>query len=150
MNKKIEPKPAPIVDEIVPVMYVGERVHFSGQIVQAFKSKDGTEHFFARTKGVWPFECYKMVNQTMKAVKPERAGDWEPSELVRHEFEQNKVIVTARRLEMRKARDIKKPHQNLIRAVELLRPFYRGLNRNEQRLLTEYLLNEISKYKGKR
>ena len=56
-----------------------------------------------------------------------------------------KEVVRNYRAELKKEMLIKKPHADIARAIQLLRPFYRSLNHIDQRRFANYLQNEMSK-----
>lgn len=131
-------------------MFHGERVGFSGKILQCFRDRTGKDHNFTGIKWVY-FGCvYPMVGDSMKR-KPEEieVEDWKPTENDRNEFEAQKLVVRAKRQAMKKAMDLKKPHDDITRAVGLIRRFYVGLDNLDRRRFMDWFANECSK-KGKK
>lgn len=135
----------------VRVMYMGERVHHFNKIFQLFKDKRGREYNFSGIKGVWFGDIYE-VNDNKMQVRPKSvdAKGWEPTEEERHEYEAQKLVVRAKRLERQKEMNIKKPHADIVRAVDLLRPFYLSLHRFDQERFMRWVANECSKRKKRR
>jgi hypothetical protein len=131
------------------VMYCGERVgHF--RVGQLFKDKRGKEYSYRGVKRVWPGCVYEISSDNKIDIRPKEIScDWEMSEQDRLEMEANKVAVTAYRLERRKAMELKRPHKDIVKAVELLRPFYRNLGHFDQARFVGYLRNQMSKGKRK-
>lgn len=129
------------------VMYMGERPQvFSRKIRQLFKTKDGTEMFWVGVKGVWFGEVYE-VNDGKMEVRPKRVekGAWEPTDAEEKEYEAQKLVCTRIRQERRSEMKIKKPHDDVLRAVKLLRPFYRALDDMDRGRFMKWVSNECSK-----
>lgn len=82
-------------------------------------------------------------------VRPEQVDGWEPSEQERAVYESQKLIVKSARLKRQKNMQIKKPHENIARAISLLRPFMRGLSHYDQTRFIGYICNEASKKQKK-
>lgn len=128
-------------------MFLGERVGWNGKVYQLFRSKDGKEHNFSGIKRVYFGDVYEMIDEKLK-IRPESVDGWEPTDKDRREYEAQKLVVTASRQANRKAMEIKRPHAEVVKAVDLLRPFYRALSHVDQRRFMEWIANECSKKKS--
>ncbi len=126
-------------------MYLGERVGFSGKVIQAFKDEKGEEHFFKGIKSVYFGDVYEMKNETMSGKPAQVESDWKPTEKDRLEYEAQKIVVRSYRQERQKEMKVKKPHANIARAVELMRPFYIPLSNLDRRRFIAWFENELSK-----
>jgi len=127
------------------IMYHGERVNFTGKVVQLFKEKRGEEHLFKGIKGVWFGSVYEMVNDTLKLKPKEVESTWEPTELERKEYEAAKIVVRGHRQNILAAMKVKKPHADISKALELIRPFTWHLSSLERRRFMAWFENECSK-----
>lgn len=138
----------------VKIMYHGERV-YRFRIQQLFKDKRGKEHYWTGIKYVQFGSIYeaekkdKHFSLDRKPLSVEVKG-WEPTEQERLTYESQKLVAKARRQENRKAMELSRPHNDITRAVNLLRPFFRQLNRIDQERFSSYLSNEMSKKVGKK
>lgn len=139
----------------VPVMFLGERIRgWSHKIEQLFKAKDGKEFFFSSIKRPWFGTVYEMDlkadGSASMAIKPKEVEcDWEPTEKERQEFEAQKAVVISERQARQKAMQLKRPHDDIVRAIKLIRPFYRALPEVNRRRFMEWFANECSR-KGKK
>lgn len=139
----------------VPVMFLGERIRgWHKKIEQLFRSKDGKDFFFSGIHRPWFGTVYEMKlkadGSASMAVRPKEVeSDWEPSEKERQEFEAAKIVVASERQNRRKAMTLKRPHDDIVRAVKLMRPFYRALPDQDRRRFMEWFSNECSR-KGKK
>lgn len=134
----------------VKVMYHGERVNHFDKIYQVFKSKDGKTHNFTGIKNIWFGSVYVMEKDTLKRKPEAIETDWQPTDQEREEYEAAKIVVKATRQNKLKAMKLKQPHQNIVRAIELIRPFYLHLSNLDRRRFIEWFENECSKKKGKK
>ncbi len=141
-------KPAPQKQNVVPVMYVGERCGRTA-ICQVFKDANGGEHWFQKIRMVFVGEWYGMIDETM-ARRPKQIPGRTMTEDEHLEADAEKAVVTAFRNDRRAAAKANKPNARIAQAVELLRPFYWALNYPERRYFVEYLANEMSKPKRKK
>lgn len=132
------------------VMFIGERVGWHGKVIQVFKNKRGKEHVFRGIKNLWFGSVYIMEDNQM-SVRPVSIdeSEWKPTEKEELEYEAQKIVVKAHRQNKLKAMKLSKPHANIQRAVELIRPFYNHLPSLDRRRFLEWFENEISK-KGKK
>lgn len=136
----------------VPLMYHGERVYYNGKVYQIFKDRKGEKFNWSGIKRVWfgsVYESTKTGDEHRMSRRPVEieTPDWEPTEAERLEYEAQKIVVTASRQERRKAIVLKRPHDDLVRAVKLMRPFYKALSNFERQRLMEWFANECSKPK---
>lgn len=134
------------------VMYHGERIApFGGKVVQYFKNQDGKGFYFSGIKCVWPGEIYQLESGNKMFAKPKRLYDeeakqpWTMTKKDWAEFEAQKEIVKHHRRSRRKEMILKRPHPDIVRAVALLKPFYRALDHLDQSRFTKYLANQMSK-----
>jgi hypothetical protein len=139
----------------IHVMFMGERIRgWHKKIEQMFKAKDGKEFFFSGIKRPWFGTVYEMKlsangSASLNVRPKEVEADWEPSEKERQEFEGAKLVVTAERQARQKAMKLQRPHDDIVRAVKLLRPFYRAMPDQDRRRFMEWVSNECSR-KGKK
>jgi D-lyxose ketol-isomerase len=135
------------------LVYCGERVPvFSAKVLQLFKDAKGNKYHYSGIKGVYVGECYAAIDEQMK-IRPEIVPPEEAFALStkdRIEAEAQMLIVRDWRAERKKAMELKRPHANITRAIDLLRPFYLGLNDLDRRRFAGYLRNEMSKRKRKK
>jgi hypothetical protein len=138
---------------IVPALYLGERVTSFGDIVQSFRVLGQKERLtFTGIRNIYAGEAYEydLNNNTMK-IRPARLDCIDKmTEADEREFELHKELAKHRRLERQKAMNLKKPHRDIVRAIDLLRPFCRNASTLEIRRFTEYLGNQLSKKPAKR
>lgn len=131
----------------IVLMYHGERADtWRGKIWQCFRSKDGKEHSFSGIKNIYFGECYAMLDSKMK-IRPEAVPGWEPTEKERTEYEAQKLVVRQVRQSRLEAFKLTRPHKDVLRAVELLRPFYRALTDSDRNRFMKWVSNECSKKK---
>lgn len=130
------------------IMFMGERIHF-GKIVQFFKDAKSIPHHFSGIKNIWFGSVYEMNDDKIKVNPTAIETDWVPTDEERDEYEAQKLVVRAHRQARKKAMDIKKPHEKIVRAVELIRPFYLSLHNIDRRRFMEWFANECSR-KGKK
>lgn len=131
----------------VLVMFLGERADNFDGINQLFVDKKGEKHLFRGLKYVWFGNVYEMTDGKMK-VRPEAVeSDWTPTEEQRLEYEAQKLAVCAIRERRKKKNLSRKPHKDILRAVELLRPFYKPLSKWDRERLTDWLTHQLSKAK---
>src|ERR1035437_5962160 len=128
------------------IMYHGERLTgFADKIQQLFKSKDGKEIYFSGIKILW-FGCvYEMENNTLKIRPQEIKATWDPTEKEKQEYEAQKIVVMQRRQARLKEMKIKRPHADIVKAVELIRPFTWHLSELDRRRFFEWFRNQCSK-----
>lgn len=132
----------------VPVIYLGERCELGG-IRQAFKTKSGKLLNYSGIKGVW-FGAVYMAEQSPSGYRlmqrPERIESaWSPTEAECIEYDVQKLCVSVKRQERRKEMAVKKPHDDILKAVELLSPFFRGLGRFDQQRFMKWIENQCVK-----
>lgn len=135
------------------VMYHGERVApYGGHIRQLFKDETGKEYFFAGVKSVWVGSTYELLPGDKMAVKPERFDNdgWVMSEKEQTEYEAQKEIAKQIRAERMKVMKLKRPHKDIVKAIELLAPFFRSLDRIDQDRFMRYLTNACQRKANKR
>lgn len=142
----------------VPLMYHGERVNWRGEIIQLFRDRKGEEFYWSGRKHVYFGEIYESTKKGrskaadhVMARNPKMVVDetWSATEKDRAEYEGAKVACTDARAQRKKAYELKKPHKDLVRAVELMRPFYLSLTDNDRRRLIGWFANECSKKRRK-
>lgn len=137
--------------DIVPALYLGERVSAIGNIHQVFKAPMCGELFFKGIKQVHFGDSYEYdrANGTMKTRPKQIKGRLKASIKDEHTYHAQKEIVKLQRLKNRKALEIKKPHKDIDRAIELLRPFTNGMGSIDLHRFVEYLENRLSKGRRK-
>lgn len=139
----------------LPVMYHGERAFpISGKIVQVFKDRKGEEHCWSGVKGVYfgyVYEAEKKGTEITIRMRPAEieVKGWEATQADHDQMEANKILVKEIRARRRKDLEYKKPHADIVKAIELLKPFYRGLSKWDAQRFTDWLSNECSKPKRK-
>lgn len=130
----------------IQVMYMGERVVQYRTIIQLFQSRDGKEHWFSKVKHPWFGTVYEMNADGTMAVRPKSVEtDWEPTKLERSQWEAAKIVVASFRQEQRKTMKLKRPHDDITKAVNLLRPFYKPLTNIDRRRFIDWVANECSR-----
>jgi hypothetical protein len=131
------------------VMYHGERPGFMGTIRQLFKTRDGEEMYWVGRKRVWFGHVYEITHDDKMAKMPKEVEveDWKPTDKEEKEYEAQKLVCRQIRADRQKEMKIKKPHENIVRAIGLLRPFYRALDDNDRRRFMKWVGNECGKKK---
>lgn len=127
------------------VIYCGERVGLFGRIHQLFKDKKGKEYSYTGIKDAMVGYCYEVSAKDQMSLRPKTVEGFPMSEKDKLEMEAQKLAVRAERLMKRKAFELKRPHPDIVRALKLLAPFYRGLTRFDQDRFMSYLGNEMSR-----
>lgn len=127
------------------VMYLGERVTMMGSIYKLFVDKKGETYHYSKIKHVWLGSCYEITNDGKMKRNPESVEGWEITEKERVEAEAQKLVVTAHRMTKRKAMQLKKPHPDIVKAMNLLGRFYRSMSKWDRQRFVDYLENEMSK-----
>ena len=139
---------------VKPVMYMGERVSFYPQkIYKLFKGRDGTEYKFAPSvSGVYFGDKYQLLPKDRMEHRPKELSvdDWQPTESERLEYEAQKIVCREFRATKRKDLELKKPHPNILKALELLRPFAMHLDETERGRLFSWLRIQCSKRKARK
>ena len=133
------------------VMYVGERSDVFDRITQVFVDRKGNEIRFKGIKGIHVGGCYLCDTKAGKMnVRPDKVPNdgFEMTDELWKKYEAAKVVIKDIRLTNRKIMEVKKAHPDIVRAVNLLKPFTRNLGKYELSRFTRYLENELSK-KGK-
>ena len=128
-----------------PVMYHGQRVSFNGKIVQLFRDQNGKGYTFTGIKNVWFGDIYFIENDSMKIRPQQIEQTWKPTDEDRLEYEAQKIAVAGQRQNRLKAMTFRRPHVDILRAVELIRPFTHHISMLDQRRFFEWLANECSK-----
>jgi hypothetical protein len=128
------------------VMFVGERVDWRGNIYQCFKNKAGVESHFKGVKNVCFGSVYNVedgrIARIPVAIEP---PPWHPTDKECLEHEAQKIAVYERRALNRKALQLKKPHADIAKAVELLAPFYLSMDDFTRMRFMRWFSNECSK-----
>lgn len=129
------------------LIYHGQRVGFAGNITHLFKDKRGKEYRFRGVKNVFIGDVYEMNDDETMNVRPKSvdAKGWSLTDAEQTEYEAHKEIVKHQRLLNQKAMQLKKPHIDIVRAINLLKPFFRQLDRINQDRFVSYLKNELSR-----
>lgn len=135
------------------LMYLGERVDLFRGVHQEFKDKSGSKFNWTGIKNLY-FGAVVEAERKGKSMTMSRRpqiveSDWQPTEQEEVEYEAHKVVVRAYRQSRKKAMELKRPNQNIVRAVELLKPFYRAMDHFSQKRFMEWIANACSKPKGK-
>lgn len=138
----------------IALIYLGERVGYLGKIFHLFKDIKGKDRKFVGSfKFIFPGSCYEAeavgdeVSLKLRPLEVKAFRELTAAEQI--EISAQREIVKAHRLLKRKTMAIKKPHRDIKRAVDLLRPFYRSLDRFDQDRFSGYLCNAMSKKAGK-
>jgi hypothetical protein len=145
MQKKQKPKK----DVKVEVLYLGKTIDSIGNIRHLFRDKKGQRHLFRSIKLACFGDCFMMINDTL-ARRPEALENPSifPTEAERLDYETRKLIVAHSTELKRKIMFIKKPHKDIVYAINLLRPFCKSMDFLTLERFTAYLKQQISK-KGK-
>lgn len=132
-------------------VYLGERVFgYNRRISQVFKNAKGKEILFSGIRGIMPGQVFWITDGTIKTrPEPIEEPSIEMSEKDWIEYEAQKAIVKIERLRRKKAMNLKAPHPDIKRAIDLLRPFAANLSSIDLRRFAEYIQNEISVKKRK-
>ena len=141
---------------IVPVMYLGERADWRGDIRQLYRDRDGNDLYWSPRKHVYFGEIYetekkgrgkKQEHLMRKAPKRVEVEGWEPTEKERTEYEAAKVACRDSRAQRKKDFEFRKPAKQLMTAVDLVRPYYLSCSDQDRRRLMGWFSNECSKKK---
>lgn len=143
MAKKSKPK-------IVEALYLGESSNFNGDVFQDFRFKDGSIHNWSGRKNVWSGTSYQVEKSGGVYLMARRPKEFEKPKLQmtseeRVKYEALKITVKAARLLKRKAMDIKRPHADIQKAIELLGPFARSLDLLDLDRFFKYIKKECVK-----
>lgn len=136
----------------VEYLYLGERIDYVGNIRQVFRCKKGDLHYWQGIGGLCFGESY-LVTKDGKIKKrwppkPEKQTLF-ATEKEQLDFETQKLIVAHQREARKKFNDSKKPHRDIVRAIELLRPFVRNDDLLTLNRFVDYLKNQLTKKKKK-
>lgn len=136
----------------VPVVYLGERMETFGKITQVFRSARGRVFRYSGIKGVGFGDNTAVTKDGRIAVRPkvseERKIAVTPEEEA--EFSAHAQIVKHERARRRKQLELKKPHPDLVRAIQLLAKFTGRMDRLELSRFCQYVETELSKKGRKR
>lgn len=127
------------------VLFLGERVDHMGNIFQLFRDRNGEQFRYTKIKRPFFGDCYEIDKEEKMKTRPESVKGFEPTDKERLEYEAQKLCVVAERLSRKRAMKLRSPHPDIVRAIKLLRPFYRSMTRTDQNRFTQYLENELSK-----
>lgn len=154
--KKAKAPASPAVTKFnVPAIYLGERVECLFGIRHVFRTKAGDILRYKGLRGhLWYGDIYLTSKNGSIQTRPEKAplgldSGLEPTEQDRLDYELHKELAKDYRLRNRKAMELKKPHRDIVKALELLRPFMRHADTYTIKRFTGYLENQLSK-KAKR
>ena len=127
-------------------LYLGENLKNGyGDISHQFRTSRGEIVHFKQIRGL-VFGDVVFVDKDCLAVRPKTIeSKLSPTEKERLEYGAMKEIVKHERLRRRKAIEMKKPHKDIVRAVALLRPFARGMDRLMLKRFAEYLETQLSR-----
>lgn len=137
--------------KLIPHIYLGERLDLFG-IRHAFRGPDGKEKFFkGKIHGLIRGECYGISPKGEILKRPAQIVDCKlrMTDKEETEFELHKELCKHWRAKKKKALNLKKPHPDISKAIELLRPFVRYSDNIELNRFVEYLENQLSKKKRK-
>ena len=141
----------------VPAIYLGERVEVLSGIRHTFRTPEGRILSYKSLRGhLWFGDIYLTSKAGSIQTRPEKAP-YDKSENLGLEatkqdhldYELHKELAKDYRLRNRKAMELKKPHRDILKALELLRPFMRGADTYTIKRFAGYLENQLSK-KAKR
>jgi hypothetical protein len=131
------------------IIYLGERLDLLGGIQHAFRASGGRIMKFSDNlgRGLYFGDSYLVSAAGTIAVPPKKCERprLKITEQERLDFELQKELVKVERLKRRKALEIKKPHADIVAALELLRPFVRGADNFTLRRFVGYLEHQLSK-----
>lgn len=138
---------------IVEALYIGERVTGFGEIVQAFKIENGEVLHWTGVKGLWVDESYEVEvkptgGHTIK-MRPDRVEEKDRrlfmSDKDKIEYEAQKIAVRGQRERRKKKMELSKPHADIVKAIQLLKPFARSLDYIDLDRFMGYVKNQLSK-----
>ncbi len=130
----------------VIAIYLGERISALSYIYHSFKDRKGREYHFRGLRSVRVGDCYEIIDDKI-ATRPKAVEGFPLTEEQEAHCDAQRVVVLAFRAAQKKAMQLKRPHEDITRAIGLLRPFYLGLSELDRRRFKEYLGQEMSKKK---
>lgn len=133
-------------------LYLGEELGFGGGIFKKFRTHKGEITYFSKVSGVIFGGAYAWNGKegTMpRRPEPVYDSKLEATDQERREYEVNKLAVTAKRLQKMQILKDKKPHPDIVKAINLLKPFVRGMDFFTVHKFLDYVFNECYK-KGKK
>lgn len=135
----------------IEVIYLGERLTMNDKIVQVFRDAEGKESYFSGVKRVWVGDSYLMSEKGTIKAKPERVENptLKMNEEDEAKYQAQKIVCRDYRLTRQKEMKLKQPHEDILKAIELLRPFARGLSWYDNERFFTYIKNESTKPKKK-
>jgi hypothetical protein len=135
----------------IEVIYLGERPDLFGQIKQIFRDRKGRIYSYKGVRGVY-FGCSYLVSKDGMIETRPKEFDKQKLTLTEQDhldFSANVEICKHIRAKQKKALEVKKPHPNLVNALDLLRPFTRNMDNLELTRFTDYIKNQLSKKRKK-
>ena len=132
----------------IEYLYLGERVDYIGGINQVFRNKKGKFCHYTGVKGVYFGESYMVTKEgQIKSSWPEQPKKQTllPTEQDKLDYESHKELAKDARARRKKAMDLKKPHQDITKAIALLKPFARSMDNITLRRFTGYIENQLSR-----
>lgn len=127
-------------------IYLGERYeHF--RISQCFRTAMGEIFRYSGIKDLCVGDSYLVSKDGFIAQRPKLAENPKLTltEQERLDFAAAKEIIKHVRERKKKAMELKKPHPDIVRAIALLKPFARSMDRINLDRFTDYLRNQLSK-----
>ena len=131
----------------VELLCLGERVALFG-IEQVFRNAKGEIVRYAKLSGYQFGESYIQTDGKLpKRAEPldEEKRKLTPGTEDRRQFEVHKLAVINYRRRQLNAYNLKKPHPEIVRAIELLRPFARTVDSIDLRRFMGYIENQLTK-----
>lgn len=136
----------------VEVIYVGERADpMWNKIWQTFRNAKGELYRYQSLKNIYVGECYWTFDDGKIKTRPEKVEKPKLSltDQERRDYEAHKEIAKQVRLERRKAMELKRPHPDIVKAINLLKPFCINLGPSDLSRFTQYLKEQLGKRKSK-
>lgn len=129
----------------VEYIYLGRLIDDFGNIKHKFRNAKNEFAYFKNISKAIIGESYPITDGSI-LTRPQRC-DKQTLSLTDDEIRSsnaNEQVVKYTVERRKKMAKIKKPHPDLVRAIQLLTPFYYELNHLSARRLTDYIHNEIS------
>lgn len=135
----------------IPAIYLGERLTLLGSVFHVFRDAKTNLYRFTGLKSIFFGETYLVSKDGSIKVRPDvslKKLDLMENDFA--EFEAHKILAKDARLNKRKAMELKKPHADIVKAIELLRPFIQSVPRYDQDRFLRYIHNEATKRKKRK
>lgn len=136
----------------IELLYLGERLSGLNKIVQVFRDKKLEEHCWTGIKLVFFGESYYCDADHKMTIMPDKVENQTffatSAEKTRREVD--KIACKAERESRKKTMSLDKPHDDIVRAIGLLRPFAKYMDWRTESRFFEYIRNQATKRKAKK